>query len=415
MKAVEMLQADLKAKLAEVRGITDAADTEGRGVSPAEREAVDKGLERIAELKARIEDEQDKERIREAVDGFANLHVSSMTDPNPVREPATPTRYKTIGEALVNSDPFKSWSIATKAAGRAVQFTTPSVEVPYKTAGDPVLESDNTNLFGTGGDAGALTTMFGLETPGYVQRRLMIADLLPSVPITSGNSASYPIVKTRGTISGTPQTEGSSKAAGEYEFDVETAVLVTIAGWVKVSTQFLEDAPGLMAYINSDLPYQVRYNEETYLATALYSAAGAADAITGGTAQFDGILDAKLTVQNHNYDPNVLLIHPNDWGVLLSEKFESGTGGYIGGGPFSATTSPWGLRPVVTQAATEGTPLVGDFTRGAKVFRRGGMAVSSTNSDQDDFVKNLLTVRAEIRCVIGVIDDEAFAEATVSS
>jgi HK97 family phage major capsid protein len=170
----------------------------------------------------------------------------------------------------------------------------------------------------------------------------------------------------------------------------------------------------LAAYVNADLPYQVRWNEENYLAGELYTAAGAADALSGGTAMFDGILDAKTTVQLANFEPNAVLVHPTDWSILLAEKFTDDHG-YIGGGPFTATSNPWGLNVVVSQAATEGTPLVGDFTRGAKVYRRGGMSIASTNSNEDDFINNLVTVRAELRCVVGVTYPEAFAEASVSS
>mgnify|MGYP003417586593 FL=1 len=313
----------------------------------------------------------------------------------------------------MSTDAFKSWSAATKAGGRAPQFTTPAVEIPYKAAGDPVLETGMTDLFGTSGTAG-FSTPFGLETPGFVQRPLTIADLIPSVPITVGNSATYPIVETRTAISGTSQTEGSAKAGAEYSFTLVTKELVTKAAWVKASSQFLEDAPGLAAYINSDLPFQVRQVEEAYLAAALYTAATAAVAFSGGTSEFDAILDAVTTVQNNGFNPDVLLINPADWAVLLGEK-ASTAGTYLGGGPFTATGNPWGLRVVVTKSATVGAPLVGDFARGAKVYRRGGMAVASTNADGTDFQKNIITIRAELRLVIGVTYEAAFIEASVAS
>lgn len=422
MEAVQMLEADLARERETVRAIVDLADKEGRPVSPAEREASTKALERIKDAKARLDDERDKAALRAAVDGFGALQAQSL-DAAPIRHDsgAVKVKARTAGEAVVGDDGFKAWAAKTKESGKAPRFTTPTVEVPYpspfgmKATGDPVLESDNTELFGTGGNAGTFTTLLGLETPGFLQPRLTVADLLGVIPITVGNSASYPVVKTRGVISGTPQVEGQDKATGEYDFDVETRVLETLAGVIKVSTQFLEDAPGLVAYINADLPYQVRFNEEIAILTALYSAADTADPHTGGATGFDAILDAVTTIQMDNGDPNGMIIHPSDWAILRSEKFAGGTADYVGGGPFTATQNPWDLRVIVTPNATFGAPLVGDFARGAKIYRRGGMSVTSTNSNEDDFNLNLISIRAELRSVIGVTYPELFVEATVSS
>lgn len=418
MDAIEMLQHDLQREKEKVREVLDGADADGRAVTPDERAGIKGHLDRMTEIKARIEDERDKAALREAVDGYADLQMAAQgIDANPVRKEAAADRtYRTPGEALAYSDFMKNLAVKVKSSGHAPRFNSPAVEVPWpltKAAGDPVLESDATDLFGTGGAAGSYATLFGLETPGFLQPRLMIADLIPSVQITTGNAAVWPEVETRTAISGTPQTEGSAKPGGEYVFKSSSAALETIAGWVKVSTQFLEDAPAMAQYVNADLAYQVRFNEEVAVATALYTAAGAASAITGGSSEFDSILDAIVTIQLENADPNAVIIHPMDWAILRTEKFEAGTAGYVGGGPFSPTNNPWGLRVIVTPNATFGSPLVGDFTR-ARIFRRGGLSVAAGN-DADDFTKNLVTVRAELRSVTVVTYPEAFAEASVSS
>jgi hypothetical protein len=45
-----------------------------------------------------------------------------------------------------------------------------------------------------------------------------------------------------------------------------------------------------------------------------------------------------------------------------------------------------------------GTGLVGAFTTGAQIFRRGGIRVDASNSHQDFFVKNLVAIRARVPC-----------------
>jgi len=61
---------------------------------------------------------------------------------------------------------------------------------------------------------------------------------------------------------------------------------------------------------------------------------------------------------------------------------------------------------------TAGTVLVGSFKYGAEVFWRQGLTLEFTNSDQDDFIKNLITVRCELRAALAVPHPLAFCSVT---
>jgi len=56
--------------------------------------------------------------------------------------------------------------------------------------------------------------------------------------------------------------------------------------------------------------------------------------------------------------------------------------------------------------------LVGSYKFGAEVFWRQGLTFEFTNSDQDDFIKNLITVRCEIRAALAVVHPLAFCQVT---
>ena len=70
------------------------------------------------------------------------------------------------------------------------------------------------------------------------------------------------------------------------------------------------------------------------------------------------------------------------------------------------------MRVVVTSAITVGTALVGAFSDGAAVFRKGGLRVEATNSHGTYFASDITTVRAELRLALGVFRPSAFVAVT---
>jgi hypothetical protein len=46
--------------------------------------------------------------------------------------------------------------------------------------------------------------------------------------------------------------------------------------------------------------------------------------------------------------------------------------------------------------------LLGSFSQAAHIWRRGGVNVEATNSNEYDFLHNLTAVRAESRLALGV-------------
>jgi HK97 family phage major capsid protein len=70
---------------------------------------------------------------------------------------------------------------------------------------------------------------------------------------------------------------------------------------------------------------------------------------------------------------------------------------------------------VATPAATQGFPTLGDFTRGARLFRKGGLRVASSNSHSDYFQKDKIAIRGEVRSVTGVTYPEFFRTLDIGS
>ena len=64
----------------------------------------------------------------------------------------------------------------------------------------------------------------------------------------------------------------------------------------------------------------------------------------------------------------------------------------------------------------QGEAYIGAFKQGASVVTKAneGLRVEVSNSDQDDFIKNLVTVRAEERILLAVRVPGAFAHVTAA-
>ena len=102
------------------------------------------------------------------------------------------------------------------------------------------------------------------------------------------------------------------------------------------------------------------------------------------------------------FNADGIMINPADWYTLRIAK--DGEYRYYGGGFFGAQNIPnlWGIPVCVTTAVAAGTIVVGAFKTCGSVVQRGGVTVEATNTDQDDFVKNLMTIRAEERLALAV-------------
>lgn len=410
-----------KAKAA-AQAIMTKSDEDSRELKPEEKAEIDAHLETFKMFQSKAAAEMTKIEIRDRLEAEAGI-PSQPTAAPVVGALDMPNN---IGDAFVQSGAWKSVQHAFKGGQLGNDWKSAAAEIPWsvlrglKAAASPVLESNNTGLFGNGTTtAGILATLMGLETPGFVQIPPVIADLIPTIPVAVGNAVTYPVVAARTPVSypgSEPVGEGALKPSALYSFTTATSVLRKFAAITKVSSEFLEDAPGLAAYINADLPLQLRLAEDAYLATVLNAAADTASVLGSGT-KWDAILGAITEVRTNGFSPNGVVISPGNWAEVLTEVPSSGDGHYMSGsGPQAdQTLRAWGVRVILSPAAADDLPLVGDFAAGAKLYRKGGLSVDSTNAaGSDDFEKNIITIRAEMREVLGITYPEAFRQADIS-
>lgn len=268
--------------------------------------------------------------------------------------------------------------------------------------------------------------------PGLVttRRRLQVADLF-SQGTTDTAAVSW-------LVEGLLEGDVGFKAEGEQkpQFHVgdpaaKTSPYKKICGLVQYSDEMLEDFAFLVSEINGRGVYQLQLAEESALLTGDGSGANmlgvlktsGVQALTKGTdTEADAIFRGASAVgRSTGYTADAIVVSPAIYEKLRLAKDQNGQ--YYGGGMFSGQYGQdglllypnlWGLTTVVTPAMPESTALVGAFKSAATLYRRGGVRVETTTSHADNFAKDIVTTRLEVRELLAVRQPLAFAAVDLS-
>lgn len=313
-----------------------------------------------------------------------------------------PDRAKTIGEQFVEDEKVKGFLSHPNPRGRA-DFQTKAT-----------LTSLTTDAAGSVGDAIANTRLPGIMP--LPQRRMTVRDLLSQGQM-DGNTLEY--VKETGFTNGAaPVAEGALKPSSDIKLDLVSTSAKVIAHWMKASRQVLSDVAQLRSIIDQRLLYGLAYVEEAQLLNGdntgqnlhgiiPQATAYAAPFTPSSATAIDTIRLMMLQAALAEYPATGIVMHPTDWARIETTK--DADGNYIIGNP-QGTLSPtlWSLPVVTTQAMTVDKALVGAFQLGAQVFDRWSARVEVATENEDDFIKNLVTILAEERVALAVYRPEAF-------
>ena len=261
---------------------------------------------------------------------------------------------------------------------------------------------------GTGVAGGLIRPDRQTDVVGLQRMGLRVRDLLmPGT--TDGNAIEYAYQTTR---TNNAVAETAQKPESAYAWDVASASVKTIAHWVPVSRQAMDDIPQLESLIDGELRFGLDDVEDAELLlgdntgqhlNGLYTQATAYSApITlSGATRIDQLRLALLQVELADYAPDGMVIHPTAWtGIELTKD---AAGGYIFANP-QGLAGPilWGRPVVPTKRIGVGNFLVGAFKLAGQIFDRMDTEVRISDQDRDNFIKNMLTVRAEKRLALVV-------------
>jgi hypothetical protein len=252
-----------------------------------------------------------------------------------------------------------------------------------------------------------------------IQRPLRVLDLLK---VGTMNENTFPYTQETGSLdAGVAETaESATKPSAGQTLTDQLATAQTIATWMKIARQALADVPALQSVIDSRLQYMVRRRLETQVLngdgsgsnlTGILNTSGIGKVVfNSAELPADQILSGITAVLLADGMADGIVMYPTDWQAVLKAK-GSTTGMYYSGGPFQMTPQMiWGVPLVPSQAIPVGKSLVADFEIGALLLIREGVQVLMSDSDQDDFIKNRITILAEMRAALAVWRPPAMVE-----
>ncbi|WLB14998.1 phage major capsid protein [Bradyrhizobium japonicum] len=257
---------------------------------------------------------------------------------------------------------------------------------------------------------GLITAQRDPEIVALARRRLTVRALLTPGRTTS-NMIEY-AKQTSRTNNAAVVTEGGTKPQSDLVWTQAEVAVRTIAHWINVSRQALEDAAQLQTEIDSELRYGLDLAEEAELLSGsgagqhlsgliTNSTAYAAPFVLTGMTMIDQLRLAMLQASLTEFPADGMILHPSDWARI--ELLKDGEDRYLWSNPRSlAGPSLWGLPIVDTQAMTVDKFLVGAFKMAATIYDRMDAEVAVSSENQDNFIKNMYTVRAEKRLALAV-------------
>lgn len=342
------------------------------------------------------------ELTKKGVELTGRLHDMEQKIAKIEEAPKTPERKLSLGEEFTKDPELAAWAIKAKSTG-----FKGSHRMGLKTI---------TSIAASAGDG-----IYSDRQQGVIEeplRPLTIRSLLDQ-GTTDSNLIEW-IRELVFTNNADVVSEGTLKPESNITYDLKQTPVVTIAHWIRASKQVLADFKQLQSLINGRLRWGLKIKEEDQIlygdgtsgnllglvpqATAYNTALNDAD---GSDTMIDVIRHAMLQVRLAFYPASGAVLNPVDWHYL--ELTKDNENRYLIASP-TARTPPflWGIPIVESDGMAKGNFLVGAFRLAATLFDREEAAILVSTEDQDNFVKNLVTVLCEERLALAVSRPQAF-------
>lgn len=263
--------------------------------------------------------------------------------------------------------------------------------------------------------------------PGIVLKPYEEIHMRNILPIGRTNSNIIRHLRDNGGEGGpTTVAAGAAKPQMDRDLSIEDATVRKIATHLRIPEEMIEDIPYITSFLTNIGTEEVLKVEDAQILygdgtgqnlSGLFTNATAfapgATAIVGAPNRFDVLRAGRMQMRNAKRKPSFALVSPTDYFLMTSVK--DSTNNYVlqGGGN--------GLVP-----SLDGIPIiehteiaVGDFLLGdrlaAEIYFRSNLSIRFYEQDQDNAIKNMVTVVIEERLALPIYYTSGFVKGTFSA
>ena len=351
-------------------------------------------VEKHSELVERL----DKMEVESKKDDFSNVYK---------------TKSERFGEAMENSESFKAY--------RAGSSNSASIDIKA----DVLISSDFSG-------AGSSRDATGVERVAGIKRDPSnVTNMMGIIPVASTSANVIRYVKESAYTDGAANVaEGAAPTESEFQLTAADAIVQRTSATMTISQEMLDDTVGLQAYLSQRLPAKIMTVVDDQLLNGSGVSPNQLGLINGGTSFAAGgfanaiesaqELDCLIVSANQlalsNYTATGIVLNPTDYHKIYLLK--DSTNEYLRGNSIVTSdgfTRINGIPVYLNNKMAAGSFVVGDFAQGSQVFQRQNMTLDFGVENNDNFEKNLVSVRGNIRLAHAIYLPKAFVKGTFSA
>ena len=407
----------LKKELQELRENTlnEFREVEMAEMDSEAKENWAKRNEKMAELVDSIKELSKVEK--EKADMEKAVEAGKAVEPKAIHEDRIEAP-KTIGQSFLESDAYKQF------------VKTGQKNIKSELKFDPRVELKTTVTETTWPPA-------VVRSPTNQESAQLAAYVIPALidTITTDQYQYKYLEETTYTNNSAPTAEGSALGENALAFTERTEEIRKIGAFIPMTEELLADVSASQGYIDSRLRFMVRQT----ISDQIIGGSGSGVNLTGilnktginsfNYSSFSGSLkrigqlfEAITEIQKDAFmNPDAIIMHPSDWYQVVTEVNAVTTSGalnplFVGAGNFNDAVRPsiWGVPVVVSTETTAGDCIVGTFGGGQAIHivARQGMEVAMSDSHDENFVKDIVVMKATVRMGLPIYRATAFAKIT---
>lgn len=381
--------------------------------------------------KAILTAKEAKEAVENAVKESKEIvtSVKSISDWQVIKDERDLKNQEALNEIIANQKKFQLGTKGMQSYEAELEEKLDKSKTMLQQKQKFTLELDR-KAAGNLSSSGSLTGTYFVPPdvrPGIILQAYEEAHLRNLLPVGRTTSSVIRYMRDNGGQGGPAMVaEGTTKPQMDRNLSIEDANVRKIAVWMRIPEEMIEDIPYVTGFLTSMGNQEVLKYEDTQILygdgtgqnlSGLFTNAIAfnpgAAAIVASPNRFDVLRAGRMQMRKAHRRPTFALLSPMDY-FLMTEAKDS-TGNYIlQGGGNGLVPNLDGVPLYEHTSLVEGDFLLGD-RMAAEIDFRTNLSIRFFEQDQDNAIKNMVTVVIEERLALPIYYTSGFLKGTFAA